>query len=226
MAAEDKMVDITIPAQKFMSCVKRSGEVFGVQHIVDILMGIETEKVKLHNHQALSTFGIGRDRTKKDWLTLADQLINLHFIEKAGEYNSLKLTEPAMEALRSRQTITAVKPKPQRSLFDDYKYSPASGSRQSYGEPRGYSIGKQNYGEPQTSSSVRRKRMPEVDNGLYEALRQLRKAIADREHIPPYAIFADRTLVEMAAYRPKNLYSLKQIHGVGSVKSERFVTRS
>ena len=222
MASEDKLVDITIPAQKFMSCVKRSGEVFGVQHIVDILMGTETDKVKSHNHQALSTFGIGRDRSKKDWLSLADQLIGLNFIEKTGEFNSLKLTEPAMEALRTRQTITAVKPKPQRSLLDDYRGDPVSGSRQSYGEPREYSGSRQSYGEPQTGSPVRRKRMPEVDNGLYEALRQLRKAIADREHIPPYAIFADRTLVEMAAYRPQNMYTLKQIHGVGSVKSERF----
>ncbi len=222
MASEDKMVDITIPAQKFMSCVKRSGEVFGVQHIVDILMGNETDKVKSHNHQALSTFGIGRDRSKKDWLSLADQLIGLNFLEKTGEFNTLKLTEPAMEALRSRQTITAIKPKPQRSLFDDYRDDPVSGSRQSYGEPRDYSGSRQSYGEPQTSAPTRRKRMPEVDNGLYEALRQLRKAIADREHIPPYAIFADRTLVEMAAYRPQNLYTLKQIHGVGSVKSERF----
>ena len=222
MASEDTFVDITIPAQKFMSCVKRSGEVFGVQHIVDILMGTETDKVKSHNHQALSTFGIGRDRSKKDWLSLADQLINLNLIEKAGEFNSLKLTEPALEALRTRQTITTIKPKPQSSLFKDSHDDPASGGRQNYGEPRGYTGSRQAYGEPQNSSPVRRKRMPEVDNGLYEALRQLRKAIADRDNIPPYAIFADRTLVEMAAYRPQNSYTLKQIHGVGSVKSERF----
>jgi ATP-dependent DNA helicase RecQ len=213
LASKEKVMDITIPAQKFMSCVKRSGEVFGVQHIVDILMGTETEKVKSHSHQNLSTFGIGRDRTKKDWMTLADQLIDLNFIEKTGEFNSLKLTEPAMEALRTRQTITAAKPRPQRSLFEKYSDSPSSGSRQNYGEPRG---------EPRETSVERRKRMPEADNGLYEALRQLRKAIADREHIPPYAIFADRTLVEMAAYRPQIFYTLKQIHGVGSVKSERF----
>jgi ATP-dependent DNA helicase RecQ len=222
-ASEDTMVDITIPAQKFMSCVKRSGEVFGVQHIVDILMGTETEKVRSHNHQALSTFGIGRDREKADWLTLTDQLMSLNFIEKTGEFNSLKLTESAMEALRTRQTITAVKPKPQRSLFEKYKDDLSSASRQNYGEPREYSSGSsRSFGEPRETIPARRKRMPEADNGLYEALRQLRKSIADREHIPPYAIFPDRTLVEMSAYRPQNFYTLKQIHGVGSVKSERF----
>ena len=74
LTSQDKVVDITIPAQKFLSTVKRSGEVFGVIHITDILMGVQSEKVQSHNHQNLSTFGIGKDWSKKQWLQLADQL--------------------------------------------------------------------------------------------------------------------------------------------------------
>lgn len=208
LASQEKVVDITIPAQKFMSCVKRSGEVFGAVHITDILMGVQTEKVLSHNHQALPTFGIGKDWARKDWLRLADQLLDLNLIEKTGPYNSLKLTETAVDALRTRKTITAVKPRPQPSLFNENR--PVS--RPGYG-----------YGEPAASrASARRERMPEADTDLYEVLRQLRKSLADKLRIPPYAIFGDKTLVEMSAYHPQSMSSLKQMHGVGSVKSERF----
>lgn len=206
LASQDKMVDITIPAQKFMSCMIRSGEIFGAAHITDILMGTRTEKVLSHSHQNLTTFGIGKDWGKQDWLRLFDQLQSLNLIEKSGQFGSLKLTDAARDALRTRQTITTVKPQPQPSLFSENR----SSERRDYGEP-GLS-----------RPAFRRERMPEADNGLYEILRQLRKSIADASRIPPYAIFPDRTLVEMSAYHPQTMYSLKQMHGVGSVKSERF----
>ena len=206
LASPDKMVDITIPAQKFLSCIKRSGEVFGAAHITDILLGVQTEKIQSHNHQTLSTFGIGTDWSKKQWMQLADQLVELQLIEKTGNFNSLKLTEAASESLRTRTTITAVLPRLQHSLFD-----------------RGGSSNRQDTASTtRPRPSARRERMPEVDTGLYDVLRQLRKEIADQQRIPPYAVFADRTLVEMAAYHPHSLSALKQMHGVGSVKSERF----
>jgi ATP-dependent DNA helicase RecQ len=206
MSSQEKTVDITIPAQKFLSCVKRTGEVFGSAHITDILMGVKTEKVQTHNHQSLSTFGIGRDWSKSQWLQLADQLYELQLIEKTGTFNSLKLTENAVEALHNRTTITAIKPRLQRSLFES-----------------GNSPGRRTTTSPEKqAAATRRERMPEADTRLYEELRQLRKEIADQQHIPPYAIFADRTLVEMAAYHPHTENSIKQIHGVGSVKIERF----
>ena len=200
LASQEKVMDITIPAQKFMSCVKRSGETFGAVHITDILIGQQTEKVLHHNHQNLSTFGIGKDWSRSQWLSLADQLQSLNLLEKSGPYNTLKLTEAASDALRTRCTITAVKPRLQPALFNARPTIPAK----------------------QPVRIKQKERMPEADNRLYELLRSLRKTIADREHIPPYAIFADRTLVEMAAYHPQTPSSLKQMHGVGSVKGERF----
>jgi len=207
LASQEKIIDITIPAQKFMSCIKRSGEVFGAAHIADILMGARTEKVLSHKHQELSTFGIGKDRQKNDWLKLSDQLIDLNLIEKVGEFNSLKLTDSAVEMLRTRQTITTVKPRPQRSLFEENQPS----ARQNPAEP--------------SKQAARRTRMPEIDTELYDLLRQLRKKIADEKGIPPYMIFSDRTLAEMAAYHPLSLVTLRMIHGVGSVKSKTFGDR-
>ncbi len=200
LASQEKVVDITIPAQKFMSCVKRSGESFGAIHIVDILTGQRTEKILNHNHQDLSTFGIGKDWSKSQWLVLVDQLLALNLIEKTGSYNVLRLTDDALDALRTRRTITALKPRLQPTLFTTGQTSPSG----------------KHAGTPQKT------RLPEVDNRLYEILRNLRKSIADRERIPPYAIFADRTLVEMSAYHPQTPHTLKQIHGVGSLKEERF----
>ncbi len=201
LASQEKVMDITIPAQKFMSCMKRSGEIFGAAHISDILTGQTTEKILQHKHQNLTTFGIGKDWSKKEWLTLADQLQSLNLIEKSGLYNSLKLTPAALETLQTRRTITVVKPRPQPFLFNTGQTSP---SNHPSGKP------------------VKKERRPEVDNQLYEVLRKLRKAIADREQIAPYAIFPDRTLVEMSAYHPQTAQAMKQIHGVGSEKLARF----
>jgi ATP-dependent DNA helicase RecQ len=204
LASQEKMVDITIPAQKFLSCVKRTGEIFGAFHIIDVLMGVPSEKVLSHNHQTISTFGIGKDWSKQQWLQLADQLGTMQLIEKSGQFNSLKLTDAAADMLRTRQSISAIQPRLQPSLLD-------------HKQPLGRQATL-----PGSKPVTRRERMPETDTHLYDVLRKLRKEIADREGIPPYAIFADRTLVEMAAYHPHSLPALKQMYGVGSVKGERF----
>ena len=91
------LVDITIPAQKFLSCVKRTGERFGAGHVVDVLLGSKNEKVLNLEHDKLSTYGIGTELNKKQWMHMARQLVQMGYLDEEGEYHTLSLTPPACE---------------------------------------------------------------------------------------------------------------------------------
>ncbi len=180
--------DITIPAQKFLSCVKRSSERFGATHIAHILLGIENEKVLKYGHQNLSTFGIGQDLTRKQWLHIAQQLVQKGLLSQSRDmYRTLKLTPQAYEILRTRAPI-------QGRLERDETPPPPTRK-----------VGEIAY-----------------DAALFDLLRQKRKQLADEARVPPYVIFSDRTLVEMAACYPQSTASLLRINGVGQVKLGRY----
>ncbi|MCP4141440.1 MAG: DNA helicase RecQ [Chloroflexi bacterium] len=100
-----ELTDITIPAQKFLSCVKRTGERFGAGHVTDVLRGSKNKKVLRYGHENLSTYGIGDELTQKQWMHLSRQLVQMGYLEKSGEYSVLNLTPQAMDALRNRTTI-------------------------------------------------------------------------------------------------------------------------
>jgi ATP-dependent DNA helicase RecQ len=102
------LTDITIVAQKFLSCVKRADEKFGASHIADILLGSKNEKVLRWGHDKLSTYGIGAELTKKQWMHLARQLVQTGYLKQEGEYHTLSLTPKAVEALKKRETIMGV----------------------------------------------------------------------------------------------------------------------
>ena len=181
-------VDITIPAQKFLSCVMRTGGRFAATHIVHVLMGIDNEKVTRYNHHTLSTFGIGKDLTHKQWLHIAHQLVEKDLLAQSNDmYRVLRLTPSGSEILKSRETILGVLLSP----------------------------------EAQTRT---RRRAGEIehDADLFEILRQKRKELAEAANVPPYVIFSDRTLVEIAAVYPMSPESLKRINGIGVVKLERY----
>ena len=97
--------DVTIPAQKFLSCVKRTGERFGAGHVVDVLRGSKNKKVLQYGHDQLSTYNIGTELTQKQWMHLARQLVQMGFLRQDGEYRVLGLTPQAMDALRDRTPI-------------------------------------------------------------------------------------------------------------------------
>ncbi|HEX9840416.1 MAG TPA: DNA helicase RecQ, partial [Anaerolineales bacterium] len=107
-SAPSALTDITVFAQKFLSCVKRAEKRFGAGHIVDILLGSKSEKVLRWNHDKLSTYGIGTELTKKQWMHLAHQLIQMEYLHQDGEYRTLSLTSRALEALKTRTQIMGV----------------------------------------------------------------------------------------------------------------------
>ena len=189
--AEDKeKVDLSIAAQKFLSCVKRTGQKFGSIHIIDVLRGSRVKKVLQFSHQKLSTYGIGKDYSKKQWQQLSRQFLHKGLMDQDMEFGSLKLTDKGWDVLKGDLTI-----------WGQLEQQPPSAQPAQY---------------------TNRIDDLDYDRKLFEILRKMRKELADQSGVPPFVIFADKTLVEMATYFPQSSESLLDIHGVGAVKCKKF----
>ncbi len=105
LAGERKLEDITVPAQMFLSCVKRTRELFGANHVIDVLRGSESQRIFKFDHQHLSTYGIGKDYSKKQWLHLSRQFVQADLLVQDSQHGSLKLTEKAYDALHGKDTV-------------------------------------------------------------------------------------------------------------------------
>lgn len=188
---EQAQVDITVPAQKFLSCVARTGEAFGANHVVDVLLGSQNEKVLKYGHQNLSTHGIGKELKRDQWHNIGRQLVQKGFLNVEGEFSVLKLTSRAYEALKNREPIFGL-------------------------------IQEELAGRKAVEAVGADAELLQFDKVLFDLLKTKRKELADAGQVPPYVIFPDRTLLEMAAYYPQSPDALGKIHGVGKVKLERF----
>jgi ATP-dependent DNA helicase RecQ len=186
LVEEQELDDLTIPAQKFLSCVKRTGELFGMSHIIAVLRGSRAQRVLSRRHDRLSTYGIGKEFSRQEWQYLARQFIQQGLLEQDMEVGSLRLTPRAYAVFRGE---------PVRGALPSRKQTTAP--RVPAGEPT-------------------------YDRELFALLRKRRLELAEADGVPPYAIFPDRTLIEMATYFPQSLQSLERIHGVGSVKLANF----
>ena len=189
-------IDATIAASKLLSCVyrmrKAGGFSTGAHHLVDVLLGKPTEKVEAWGHDRISTFGVGAEHTKDEWMALISELLRLGLLEQEAERRTLVLTPEGLEALKDGRTIECAKPRTVRKA-----------KKERAGKSRGMLT-------------------PEVDASLFETLRRLRKSLADEQGVPPYVVFSDATLRELCAHRPASLGAFRQIGGVGDVKLERY----
>lgn len=187
-STERQLVDLTVAAQKFLSCVYRTRQIFGASHIIDVLRGSKSEKVLKNGHANLSTYGIGREFSKKQWFHLSRQFVRSGLLEKEPVYGSLKITTEGRAVLQGEkkfQGLLEEEPLPiSRTEISDLDY----------------------------------------DRELFEILKAKRKTLADRANVPPYVIFPDTTLIQMAAYYPQSEQSLLRLHGVGQVKLEKYGT--
>ncbi len=186
LAGEKPLVDITIPAQKFLSCVKRTGETFGAVHIVDVLLGARNQKVLKFAHQNLSTYGIGKEFTKRQWLYLVPQLVRQGYLVQEEKFGGLRLTPKAYDLFRGQEIVRGV------------------------------------LREEEPAQEARIVEQPGHDLQLFENLRQKRKELADAARVPPYVIFSDKTLMEIATYYPMTPADLLKVNGVGVAKLERY----
>ena len=108
LAGEKQLDDLTIPAQKFLSCVKRTGEMFGANHIIDILRASKAEKVLKHGHGNLSTYGIGKEYSKKQWLHMSRQFLQHELLLQDMQYGSLTLTPKGYSVLKDDEKFLGI----------------------------------------------------------------------------------------------------------------------
>jgi len=187
--------DGTVAAQKVLSCIARTGQRFGSGHVTDVLLGRDTEKVRRHDHDAVSTYGIGADRSKAEWRAVIRQLVakGLVDVDVAG-YGALTLTGACRPVLRGETTVAF---------------------RESDGGPSSTAS---------TTKTAETDDLPAEgpERDLFEALRERRRALAREQEVPPYVIFNDKTLRAMVEHRPETPSEFRALHGVGDVKLDRY----
>jgi len=187
--------DGTVAAQKVLSCIARTGQRFGSGHVTDVLLGKDTEKVRRHDHDEVSTYGIGADRSKAEWRSVIRQLVakGLVDVDVAG-YGALTLTEACRPVLRGKEPVA----------FRETDGGSASTSS--------------------TTKTAETDDLPAEGpkRALFEALREQRRALAREQEVPPYVIFNDKTLRAMVEHRPETPSEFRALHGVGDVKLDRY----
>jgi ATP-dependent DNA helicase RecQ len=187
--------DGTVAAQKALSAVHRTGQRFGAHHLADILVGKATERVVRLKHDRLKTFGVGTEIDRRGWLSVFRQLVAQGFVlPDLSGHGGLALAPAAAEILRRTRTVS-------------FRLDPRGLTRPSSGPDRKIEEAKE---------------LDPVARSLWEALRAWRLEEARCQELPPYAIFHDSTLLEVARQRPISLMSLAMIPGVGASKLERY----
>ncbi|WP_288129385.1 DNA helicase RecQ [Microbulbifer sp.] len=185
--------DATEATRKLLSCIYRTGQRFGASHVIDVLRGGDTEKIRQFNHQQVSTYGIGSDMSANEWRAIVRQLVVRGFLQVNSEaFNAIQLTEQCRPVLRGEETVLL------RTLPKATRKAPVNS-------------------EPRAAVEI----APE-DQSLWEALRALRKSLAEERGVPPYVVFHDATLREMLSARPRNEAEMLAISGIGDSKLARF----
>ncbi|WP_311031686.1 DNA helicase RecQ [Mesorhizobium koreense] len=192
-AEPPKLFDGTIAAQKALSCIHRTGERFGQAYIADVLLGADDRRIAEFGHDRISTYGIGREHDKRTWRAILRQLIALRLVAvDLAGHGGLSISEVGRRFLREKPTLMLRVPSAPRA------------SREKTPRNR--------------KSAV----LPDTDRVLFEALREKRMEIARTQNVPPYVIFHDRTLIELAAARPTSRREMASVPGVGEAKLERY----
>ena len=182
--------DATEAARMALSCVYRTGQRFGTNYVIDILLGKTDDRIERNQHDQISTWGIGTDLSNKQWRSVLRQLLVLAYLESDSDlHGGLRLTQRAKPLLRGEETLHL------REVTE---------------------------GAGKSRKRANRVVIEQTNQPLFERLRSLRKIIAEEDGVPPYVIFHDKTLHEMAAIQPLDLEHMSEISGVGEKKLEKF----
>ncbi|WP_049325813.1 DNA helicase RecQ [Stutzerimonas stutzeri] len=183
--------DATEPARQALSAIYRSGQRYGVGHLVDVLLGRDNDKVRGLGHQHLSVFGVGKALSEGEWRSLFRQLVarGLADVDLEG-FGGLRLSDSCRPLLRGEVTLEL-----RRDLSSK---------------------------APKPASSAASQLVRSEERETWEALRTLRRKLAEEHSVPPYVIFPDATLLEMLRSQPASLADMARISGVGARKLERY----
>jgi ATP-dependent DNA helicase RecQ len=188
-----ELYDATIDAQKALSTVIRTGQRFGIGHVIDVLRGHLTEKVSQWDHDQLSVYGVGTDSSADEWTALIRQLIHHGYLRQdIAAFSALKFTDTTEPALHGKLELRFAKARAK---------PPAAEKR------------------PKRSGALEGM---DVDVELFERLRELRRTIAAEQGVPAYVVFGDRSLADMASRKPSTPEEFLSSHGVGEAKLARY----
>lgn len=179
-------------AQKIISCVLRLGERFGADYTCSVLTGSREQRIIENGHDSLSTHGLLSDFTKRivrDWI---EQLAEQRYLQKAGEYNVLNVTEKGRSVLKAERAPHLLKPLKKR---EEKRRKISRAAKESW---------------------------EGVDRELFEVLRKSRRTIADRKGVPAYIVFGDAALRDMARLKPSSIEGFLKVSGVGETKSRQY----
>jgi ATP-dependent DNA helicase RecQ len=179
-----------VSAQKALSCVHRTGQRFGVNYLIDVLMGESDERIARFGHDRLTTFGVGKEHSQQEWRGIFRQLISrgLLAVDLEG-HGGLRLTDACRPVLRGEEHLWLRRETPHKKA-------------------------KTKKAAPRTHAAF----TSDADSALWDALRARRLEIAKTQGVPPYVVFHDATLTEMVARRPRTLTEFAEISGVGERK--------
>jgi ATP-dependent DNA helicase RecQ len=192
----EEVPDAAIVAQKILSCVARVKEGFGITHVSGVLRGENTDNIRRRGHDKLSTYGLLKEHRKPDVRDWIYQLIGQGVLEQVGdEYPLLKLNAASWEVMRGERSVRLMQPVRRKK------------------------------GERPEKSKADTASWEGVDQELFDALRGLRKRLADERKVQPYIVFSDATLRELARVRPTTLDKMRAIYGIGVIKLRDFGDR-
>ena len=198
--AERRPVDVTLVSQKLLSAVVRTGERFGIAHVINVLLGSNLERIRELGHDKLSVFGIVDDYDRNGLRRFADGLVEKGLLARAdGQYATVSVTVAGREWLRSREGLT---------LELRVEEAEVKRERRDNGRKR--------------SAVAMVGTTAEYDEGLFDELRALRRRLADEQSVPAFVVFSDATLKAMAAARPADRQAMLRVSGVGPAKLERY----
>jgi len=189
---EIEKVNGSVDAQKILSAVIRTDQRFGLTHIIDIVQGADTEKIRRMGHEKIKTYGVGSDKSKKWWRGIVEELLSQKGIYQDSEaYNALKLTEKGRNILFGREPFFIIK-------REDKLPRVPSESEDLFAKSGNY------------------------DKKLYTILKDVRTELAQKKNVPPYVIFSDKTIREMSALKPIDNSGFLRVSGVGETKLEQY----
>lgn len=191
-----KTIPGTIPAQKMLSCIYRTGQMFGAGYVIDVLLGKDNDRIDKFAHKNLSTYGIGQEHSAKEWQSIIRQLVarGLIYVDM-DNHGGLKITEEGGEFLKTKTEI---------ELRLDPKVIGSSTSSRSKKTDPALSL------------------ESDEDREIFIALKAMRMTLSKANEVPPYVIFHDKTLIDMAIKKPSTLEAMGMVHGVGQSKLDKY----
>lgn len=187
--------DGTVSAQKAISCVYRTKQIFGVTYLIDVLMGAENARIKQFSHEKLSVFGVGNESSKQEWQSIFRQLVATDLLRvDMINHGSIKITDEGFQFLKEKRTIALRK----------HQHTKKTGNSKVEANSKLVSLDSHQ------------------EKSLFQLLKDKRLEIAKEQNLPPYVIFHDKTLLEMVKENPQSLTALSSVSGVGEMKIKRY----